>query len=208
MNIASRFSKGAALAAVAVLSASTAAAASSHTDDVDTTVLPSGKISTVINFEITDKPCAFLGVGPLRDRYAGVGVHVRGPAPLDGAAILDECSNFGVDARSGEAFLAVNNSTTMANGGTPRGPITVRFDDKQRSVSIWVSTGSAGPPAETFKLVGKRGKNVIASDTVTTSVSDFQNLRVKNPQGFTKVVLRAVTSDGRWVADDLGIVSL
>jgi hypothetical protein len=207
MRIRSSFTKRAAVAAVAVLGASTLGLASAQANDAEKAALSSGRISAVINFEITGEPCAFSGVNPLRELYKGLGVHFSGPSALDGAAILHECSGFGVDARSGEAFLALNNGATMLNGGVPRGPITIRFDDKQRSVGIWVSTG--GPGTETFKLVGKRGGAVISTDTLTTSTNTFEALRVSSRNGLTSVIIRPVTlTDGQWVVDDLSIASL
>ncbi len=208
MKILKPSTKKLAAASAAVLCVAMLGSASADATYAEAAPAPAVALSTIINFEIIAEPCVFATVNPLRERYSGLGVHFSGPSAQSGAAILDECSGFGVDALSGEAFLAVNADSVMDNGGVPKGPITVRSDDKQRSVGIWVSAGQPGP-GETFKLVGKRGGNVIASDSVTTGVSDFKRLRVSSANGFSSVILRAVsTIDAQWVADDLEITRL
>lgn len=160
-----------------------------------------------VNFEggPADWPCAFSQVNPLRDRYAGFGIHFRGPTTTGGAAILDRCSNFGVPARSGVRFLAFNADLTLHNGGVPKGPETISFDQKKTVVQVYVSQGSSGGNTASFKLVGKRAGHTVRTATTTTTTNAYTLLKVTAPGGMNKVVLSANDPDRHWVADDLAV---
>src|SRR5688572_1344157 len=84
-----------------------------------------------IDFELAG-PCSFFSSFPLRDQYASLGIHFRGGLPLDGGAVLDTCGNFGIAPRSGVDFYAFNPSAMMGNGGIPRGPGEMIFDQRIR----------------------------------------------------------------------------
>ena len=151
-------------------------------------------------------PCNFNTETALANKYAGLGIRFRGPGGGDdGGAILDTCSGFGVAPHSGLRFLAFNGNLPdeLSDGGTPRGPETILFSQRQKRVSIWVSQGGgAGTP--TFKLVGKPGNKAIRTSTATTNNSAWLKLEVRNRRGFDKVVLSATdVPDRAWVADDL-----
>ena len=62
----------------------------------------------VINFDDVAAPDMFLNTTHLTDQYASLGVHFSGPSDIDGGAILNQSSNFGVNALSGVNFLAFN----------------------------------------------------------------------------------------------------
>src|SRR5215207_9068653 len=74
-------------------------------------------------------PCGFDQTAPLTELYAMLGVRFSGPAQLQGGAILNECGNFGVPARSGTNFLAFNRALYGKD------PETIRFDALQRTVT-------------------------------------------------------------------------
>ncbi len=91
-----------------------------------------------INFEeLGTQTNSFSATTPLRNEYAGMGVVFSGQNALDGGAILNVTSNFGVNARSGEHFLAFNTGASMSNGGVPTGPQTISFVGGASSVSIY-----------------------------------------------------------------------
>ena len=71
---------------------------------------PAGGCSgTFVDFELAG-PCAFNQTVALSNQYAGLGVIFAGPSGNDGGAVLDQCGNFGINARSGTNFLAFNQS--------------------------------------------------------------------------------------------------
>ena len=94
-------------------------------------LVPVGRAEAVlINFD-TDAsgnalsaPCFFGATTRLTELYAPLGVHFSGPGGNDGGAILNECSNFGVNALSSPNFLAFNRSAPMSDGGIPQDPET------------------------------------------------------------------------------------
>jgi hypothetical protein len=161
---------------------------------------------TVLDFDYgtAGTPCAFSSENPLREKYAGFGIHFAGPNATDGGAILDQCSAYGVAPHSGSRFLAFNAGATLANGGTATGPETIRFDSVKRVVQIYVSQGAATGTA-TFTLIGKRGAQTIQTASASTPTSDWVLLKVHARNGFSRVILRASDPNGVWVADDLGI---
>ncbi len=83
-------------------------------------------------------------------RYGGV--KFRGVGTLNGGAILDECSNFGVTGYSPPNFLAFNCGATMSDGGIPLLPEKIIFQTEVTGLSL--KLGSAGDVGETVKLVG------------------------------------------------------
>jgi hypothetical protein len=157
---------------------------------------------TNLSFEDIPASCAFASVNPLRDRYAAA--KFRGPSSLDGGAVLDTCSGFGVAPHSGSRFLAFNSSATMSNGGTPRGPEKIVLPTRQKSVSLWVSQGGFSVGNATFKMVGRRGSTVVRTATVTTTAASWVKLQVASARGLTSVSVSTPSEpDGLWVADDL-----
>jgi hypothetical protein len=153
-----------------------------------------------IDFDDVTAPCVFADTGPLRDEYLGLGVSFSGPAPDDGAAVLDECGNFGVSGHSSPNFLAVNCSSSMQNGGVPGGPETLTFTQVVESCSVLVGSGSGqGSPLsmEAYDVDGV----LVASDTVVLTPS-LQLLGVAG-DGIKTVVIGS-TQPCVWVLDDLG----
>jgi hypothetical protein len=149
-----------------------------------------------ITFDTGTSPCGFAATKPLRDEYAGLGVHFYGPTASSGGAVLNQCANFGVSARTGEEFLAFNTATYAVT------PERIRFDALQKSVQIYVANGR-GAGQSTFTLVGWRGRNIVARTSTTTTVTGWLLIRIAAAAGMDKVVLKAKTPDGAFVADDL-----
>jgi len=99
--------------------------------------------ATLITFDDVTAPELFQLANPLRDEYAALGAHFIGPGDLDGGAILNQDSGFGVVPISGLNFLAFVSepSVKMLNGGNPKGPETIKFDVAQDLVSFYISGG-------------------------------------------------------------------
>ncbi len=65
-----------------------------------------GRADTITFDELGPQPCDFAQTMPLTDEYAALGVAFEGRQPGEGGAILDGCSGFGAQPRSGDSFLA------------------------------------------------------------------------------------------------------
>ena len=155
-----------------------------------------------ITFDTGTSPCAFdsTAADPLRGQYSGLGVRFRGPTASTGGAILNQCANFGIRARTGQEFLAFNDVTYA------RPPESMLFDRLQRSVQLYVANGSPGGQS-TYTLVGWRSGNVVARTSITTDLAGWVLLRVA-ASGMDRVTLRAATPDGAFVVDDLQYTSV
>ena len=149
-----------------------------------------------ITFDTGASACDFGQSAPLREEYAAVGAHFTGPTDDTGGAILDECAQFGVDARSGTEFFAFNNLTYAV------WPEQVRFDELQRKVRLFVADG-VGDGTATFELTGLRGGEVVASKSITTAEPGWVRIKVRSPSGIDEVTLTGDTSDDAFVVDDL-----
>ena len=158
-----------------------------------------------VSFDGPTAPAAFADASPLRERYAGRGIHFLGRNETDGGAILDEDDQWGVDPHSGQQFLAFDKEAVLANGGVPWGPETIGFDQKQHVVKIYVA--QLGPTVGTanFTLVARRAGQIVDVATVETTTRDWSLLRVSAPGGIRKVTLRGSAPDDAWAADDLTI---
>ena len=75
---------------------------------------PAAAATTVINFDDTAAPAYFDAQSPLTNQYSALGVTFSSVGGHPGAEVLDQDSNFGVDARSGRNFLAHNTFTGLA----------------------------------------------------------------------------------------------
>jgi hypothetical protein len=161
---------------------------------------------TTIDFDhdvdgnIMKAPIAFSDTNPLREIYAFYGAHFSGQNSLDGGAILDQDSNFGVPAHSGRNFLAFNRAAHMANGGVPTDPETIRFDTLPADVTIYVA---GGYDSGYFEMDGySQSGQLVAVNTVTTK--DWSPLHVIYSGGIDHVVLKIISQPDNWaVFDDL-----
>jgi hypothetical protein len=149
-----------------------------------------------ITFDTGTSPCTFDLTGPLREDYADQGVHFTGPSEDSGGAILNQCGSFGVDARSGEEFLA------FATGTYAVPPERIRFEDLQRKITVFVANGF-GDGTSTFRLAGRRDGEVVARKSVTTEELGWVRISVAASSGIDELTLTGTTPDGGFVVDDL-----
>lgn len=161
----------------------------------------STSVQSFITFDTGTSPCAFDDTSPLRDEYAELGVRFRGAGPSTGGAVLNECGNFGVRARSGLEFLAFNADTYATT------PEHLRFSALQRSVQMYVANGH-GQGESTYTLTGWREGSVVVRTSITTTMTGWLAIRVAHVGGMGRVTLRANVPDGAFVVDDLQYKSL
>ena len=111
--------------------------------------------ATTIDFE-SAAPCLFADTTALTTAYSGLGVTFAGTGGGNGGSILNQCGNFGIDARSGTDFLAFNTSSLTGNVGA------LIFSQAQSSVSFYGYIGTIS--ARAFDAANTQ----IASVTVKT----------------------------------------
>jgi hypothetical protein len=153
-----------------------------------------------IDFDDVTAPCYFSQTGPLRDEYLALGVSFSGPYPNDGAAVLNECGNFGVAGHSAPNFLATNCNATMANGGLAQGPETMTFTQTIVSCSALVGAGTYAGYTLTMDAYDVNWQLVDSASIVLAST--MQLMGVANPG--IKYVVVGNTQPCVWVLDDLG----
>ncbi len=141
----------------------------------------------LVDFEqLSTAPCTFNVTGPLRDEFAALGVHFRGPTPSDGGAVLDQCGNFLVNPHSGVKFLAFSAFTPpWSNGGQPIDPERISFDQRVINVDIWVASSDG---QATFRIDAFDGTTQVGSNSVSTAAA-WTLLSISVASGFTHVVL-------------------
>jgi hypothetical protein len=149
-----------------------------------------------ITFDPGTAPCTFEFAVPLGEEYADLGVHFSGPDDDTGGAILNQCGSFGVDAHSGEEFLAFSTLTFAIP------PERIAFDDPQRTVSLYVANGF-GDGTSTYKLKGRLDGEVVARKKITTAELGWLQIKVSAESGMDKITLTGTTPDGAFVVDDL-----
>jgi hypothetical protein len=154
---------------------------------------------TFIDFDDAPQPCAFQDTNPLRNEYQGLGVLFSAPNDVDGGAILDECSNFGVNGHSSPNFLAFNCGASMMNGGMARGPEYVSFTSAVSSVAALVGTG-INPGFDLIMEAYDVNQQLIGSDSVTLQPS-MQLISIA-AAGIRSVIV-GTTGPCIWVLDDL-----
>lgn len=166
--------------------------------------LTAGASADLIDFDGTGAPGGFIQTTALRDLFAGLGVNFHGPdgpEGRDGGAILNQTGNFGVDAHSGTDFFAFNRGSQMMDGGIPRDPATILFDDLQGAVSIWAAGGF---DFNTFRMEAFNQFDVLV-DIVELRTQNWSLLSVSSDGGIARVVLTELGdgTDDAWVYDDL-----
>jgi hypothetical protein len=185
------------LAASAWLTAAGPAGAQVMTIDFDTAP-GGGTVVAPINFSETTR---------LTTLYAPLGVTFSGPGGNDGGAILNQDSNFGVNARSGVNFLAFNRdpNARLSDGGRPIDPETIAFATPQGQVSIFASGGFS---ANSFRIDAfDAGGSLIGSGTGTSGVGAYVQLSVA-AAGIRSVVLTGTGAAPFFVYDDLSFTSV
>lgn len=154
----------------------------------------------LIDFDDVTAPCLFIGTGPLRDEYLGLGVSFSGPGSADGLAVLDECGSFGVSGHSSPNFLAANCNSMMQNGGTPWGPETLTFTETIVSCSALVGSNSGQGSTLSMEAYDVGG-GLVASDTIVLA-PEMQLLGVAGAG--IKTVIVGSLQPCVWILDDLG----
>ncbi len=144
------------------------------------------------------QPALFADTTALRELYAPVGVHFLGPDTLDGGAILDAASGFGVPALSGLNFFAFNAAATLADGGIPQGPETILFDTPQFYVSFMIAGGN-DIVGFAFEIFDENG----ASLEYRTEIAQDWELVEFQAQGIRKLVLNRIAGGDAFVIEDL-----
>jgi hypothetical protein len=153
-----------------------------------TPVNPEGGVGGGVSFDDMT-PCFFSQTVPLEKfHFKHVGITFKGPNPLDGGAVLDECGSFGVTGQSSPDFLAFNCGSTLANGGQPVGPETMLFTPPVPNVSLWVGSGSDA--GQVLQVVAKNaaGKTVQSIDVTLTSA--MQNVFLSGTSNIKKVIIQ------------------
>ncbi|MCU0646415.1 MAG: PEP-CTERM sorting domain-containing protein [Gemmatimonadaceae bacterium] len=141
-----------------------------------------------INFDNVTAPCNFNQTTQLTNLYAGLGVTFGGAG---GGAILNQCGNFGINARSGVNFLAFN-TVTYATG-----PQEIFFAGTGNSFSLFVGAREAGSfTARAFD----QSNTQIGIQTVNAAAATWTALTL-NVAGTRRIQLSSDRAD--WVADDL-----
>ena len=157
--------------------------------------------ATVINFDDVTAPSGFSQTVAARDEYAALGVHFVGPATKDGAAILNQASNFGVSGFSTPNFLAINPGAQLSDGGLPRGPQRINFTPSASLVQVNVGSGG-GAGTQVTMTAYDVGNNTIGSAQLTLA-SALDTLRITAP-GIAYVTIDAGSAN--FVMDDLAFV--
>ncbi|MDZ8226385.1 MULTISPECIES: PEP-CTERM sorting domain-containing protein [unclassified Nostoc] len=157
-----------------------------------------------------DAPFLFSDTTALTNLYAPLGVTFSGPFQLSGGSILNQGSNFGVNALSGSNFLAFNRDTTLSDGGLPTDPETISFADLISDFSIFAAGGFDFLfPEEfeptTFQLQAFDINNLLlGTDTITPAVGEWKQLKFSSSLGnISKVVLTGIGETNAFVYDNL-----
>lgn len=166
------------------------------------TLVASASAVTITFEELGPKSGFFGNENPLRTEYLGVGADFFGPAANDGGAILNESGNFGVNALSGDHFLAFNRhaAAVMANGGRPFDPETIIFTTSVTSVSISASGGfyTGAFVLSAFDSTNAYlGSNIQVAPAGTWTTLSFNSLDIK------RITLTEVANVNSFVYDDL-----
>lgn len=148
--------------------------------------------------ELGDQPSGFAQTTALRAQYAGLGVTFSGAEEMDGGAILNVNSNFGIAPRSGENFLAFNANAALNDGGRPFGPQTISFAGGASAVSIYGASGD-GTTRFTMQSFDENGTQL---GQVIVSASDTWEEIALSGGNIAYVVISS-DGDDTFVMDDL-----
>ena len=166
----------------------------------------SPEVLSKIDFDDATEPCVFASTTALDAKYAAQGVDFDGPSALDGGAILDECSNFGVTGHSSPNFLAFNTGSILMSGGVPKGPETIRFAFPVKFVQILAGQSSAG----TIKMEAFNGAGISLGSTSITSASALAPMSI-SATGIRRVVVTfggslCILDDLSWQPERYGFI--
>lgn len=130
----------------------------------------------VVNFDDSAEPCTFLETTALRGVRQGA--VFSGPG-ANGGGVLDQCSNFGIDAFSVPNFLAFNAGSPFSDGGVASLPQAVFFPGGASGVSLQVSEGEVADSAQV--IVAAIGAGAVQDFQVVTLDGTWQEVTVGGP---------------------------
>lgn len=147
-----------------------------NTSEAPLVALQAGALN-IINFDDVVAPDRFSSAVALRS-VGGVQFNSSSRKPLDGGAVLNELSGFGVTGHSSPNFLAFNCSSksTMNGGGLPKLPEVIRFPTEVSGVSLKI-----GDPIffEKVRISGIGSLGI--ENKVVTLTPDLQLVRFRKP---------------------------
>lgn len=152
----------------------------------------------VINFDAVSAPTLFLSTTAL-SAVGSVQFNGSSIQTLDGGAVLDQGSNFGVTGQSAPNFLAFNCETSMMDGGIPRLPEVVRFASEVSQVSLKIGSGLDVGAKVTMFGIGSQG----VEKRVATLASALKTVKFSKP--LTHVLMSAGAC--KFVVDDIRFVN-
>lgn len=148
--------------------------------------------ATTITFDDLNAPAWFISTQPLTTQYASLGVIFSGPTNGYGGAVLSQEGNFGIDAHSGDSFLAFNRDL-----GYPVDPEILTFTSLVNSVSIYAS---GGENFDNFMMLAYDSSyNLLGTDTVATLGWDLLSVSATG----VKYVELIQQGDHAFIYDDL-----
>lgn len=155
---------------------------------------PAAAATTVINFDDVAAPAYFDLQTPLANQYAALGVTFAGVGGKPGAEVLDQSSNFGVDARSGRNFLAHNTYTGLATEAT--------FATAISGFEVFVGSGAGYDGlywANAYDIDG----DLVDSYSIQFAPGNVGGWTALNLSGAGITRVQFGSSNLNWLADDL-----
>ena len=131
-------------------------------------VIGAGAQAATIDFDDQSAPCLFAQTQPLSEEYAWMGVHFQGQGASDAGSVLDDCGNFGIDAHTGNNFLAFNSSIADDL------PEVITFDTPMTEVSIYAAGVNV---ADSFTMKAYNGAGGLV-DTDALLAGPWQQMTV------------------------------
>ena len=139
-------------------------------------------------------PCFFVNTVPLtKTWYKSYGIQFKGPNATDGAAVLSECSQWGITGFSGPNILAFNCLATMSNGGKPVGPETLMFTPPVDAVQF--SIGSGADVGSVVQITAKNTDGGTVDSETVTLASSMQTVFLAGTKKIKKIIIGGGTSN-------------
>jgi hypothetical protein len=145
------------------------------------------QLEILITFDDQTAPCLFRDASALRDTYDVVGVTFEGPGELDGGAILNACSSYGVVGHSSPNFLAFNQSDGLESGGNAIPPETIHFDRDVVDLQLLAGAG-LGSSGGLLTVMAFDASDELVDSTEATLSGHLQSVSVEG-DAIRKVVL-------------------
>ncbi len=160
-----------------------------------------------INFDDLSAPCDLASAQPLRDEYAALGVEFQGHWSNEdgGAAVLGECSGYGIPGYSPPNFVVLDPQAVLETGGIPN-ELAFRFTfDAPRLVRVKVG----GPPATTVYLFciicpWASHRCIKSDEVVLDGLMRTLEVSVEGPSTFGMgCSVYSNEPEGTWIVDNL-----